>query len=232
MLTDVDGNTFIDFTGGVGCLNVGHAHPKVVAGRAGAGSSASRTPTSRSSRTRSTSRSPSASLALAPFSGPGQARRSSTRAPRPSRTRSSSPRAYTKRPAVIAFEGAFHGRTLMSHDAHLEDAPVQGGPRAVRARGLPRPVRERLPRARPTDALAALERAFVTQVARRARRGDRRRAGAGRGRLHPRAEGVPPGPARDLRRARDRPRRRRGADRLRPHRHDVRDRAATASSPT
>src|SRR5438309_7740868 len=29
-LTDVDGNTFIDFTGGVGCLNVGHANPHVV----------------------------------------------------------------------------------------------------------------------------------------------------------------------------------------------------------
>src|SRR5256714_3037999 len=29
-LTDVDGNTFIDFTGGVGCLNVGHANPRVV----------------------------------------------------------------------------------------------------------------------------------------------------------------------------------------------------------
>ena len=30
-ITDVDGNTFIDFTGGVGVLNVGHSHPKVVA---------------------------------------------------------------------------------------------------------------------------------------------------------------------------------------------------------
>ena len=30
-VTDVDGNTFIDFTGGVGCLNVGHAHPRVTA---------------------------------------------------------------------------------------------------------------------------------------------------------------------------------------------------------
>src|SRR5918998_494808 len=29
-LTDVDGNTYIDFTGGVGCLNVGHSHPRVV----------------------------------------------------------------------------------------------------------------------------------------------------------------------------------------------------------
>ena len=32
--------------------------------------------------------------------------------------------------------------------ADLKDAPVQGGPRPVRARGLPRPVPERLPRAR------------------------------------------------------------------------------------
>src|SRR3954468_24387670 len=30
-ITDVDDNTFIDFTGGVGCLNVGHSHPHVVA---------------------------------------------------------------------------------------------------------------------------------------------------------------------------------------------------------
>src|SRR5437016_11492404 len=29
-ITDVDGNTFVDFTGGVGCLNVGHSHPHVV----------------------------------------------------------------------------------------------------------------------------------------------------------------------------------------------------------
>src|ERR1700748_652238 len=29
-LTDVDGHTFIDFAGGVGCLNVGHSHPQVV----------------------------------------------------------------------------------------------------------------------------------------------------------------------------------------------------------
>ena len=29
--TDVDGNTFVDFSGGVGCLAVGHSHPRVVA---------------------------------------------------------------------------------------------------------------------------------------------------------------------------------------------------------
>jgi 4-aminobutyrate aminotransferase/(S)-3-amino-2-methylpropionate transaminase len=30
LLTDVDGNTFLDFTGGIGCLAVGHSHPRVV----------------------------------------------------------------------------------------------------------------------------------------------------------------------------------------------------------
>jgi len=30
MITDVDGNDYIDFTGGWGCLVVGHSHPKVV----------------------------------------------------------------------------------------------------------------------------------------------------------------------------------------------------------
>jgi len=30
-ITDVDGNTLIDFAGGVGSLNVGHSHPDVVA---------------------------------------------------------------------------------------------------------------------------------------------------------------------------------------------------------
>ena len=29
-ITDLDGNTFIDFAGGVGVCNVGHAHPQVV----------------------------------------------------------------------------------------------------------------------------------------------------------------------------------------------------------
>src|SRR3954471_17587654 len=31
LLTDIDGNTFIDFAGGVGCLNVGHTNERVVA---------------------------------------------------------------------------------------------------------------------------------------------------------------------------------------------------------
>lgn len=29
LVTDVDGNTFIDFAGAIGTINVGHSHPKV-----------------------------------------------------------------------------------------------------------------------------------------------------------------------------------------------------------
>ncbi|MBI4862872.1 MAG: 4-aminobutyrate--2-oxoglutarate transaminase [Candidatus Riflebacteria bacterium] len=29
-VTDVDGNVYLDFAGGIGCLNVGHAHPRLV----------------------------------------------------------------------------------------------------------------------------------------------------------------------------------------------------------
>jgi len=31
MIEDVDGNYFVDWVGGVGVLNIGHAHPEVVA---------------------------------------------------------------------------------------------------------------------------------------------------------------------------------------------------------
>jgi 4-aminobutyrate aminotransferase/(S)-3-amino-2-methylpropionate transaminase len=30
MLEDVDGNTYVDFAGGIGCLNVGSCAPEVV----------------------------------------------------------------------------------------------------------------------------------------------------------------------------------------------------------
>ena len=45
-ITDVDGNTFLDFVGGVGVLNVGHNHPRWC-GRSTSRRSASCTPTTR-----------------------------------------------------------------------------------------------------------------------------------------------------------------------------------------
>ena len=186
-LTDVDGNTFIDFAGGVGCLNVGHSPPGRRRRRRRSSSSASPTPTSRSSRTSRTSRSPSGSLERTPISGPAQGGVLQRRH-RGGRERGQV-RARLHRPAG---RDRVRGRLPRPHDAlalaDLEDAPVQGRARAVRARGLPRAVPERLPRRRrPSEALGALERAFVTLGRGRERRRDRHRAGAGRGRLHRRA---------------------------------------------
>ena len=143
-LTDVDGNTFIDFAGGVGSLNVGHSHPDVVA--------AAHEQLDRFSHTDFTvvPYEPYVALAerlaeRAPISGPVKAAffNAGTEAVE---NAVKFARAYTGRPAVIAFEGAFHGRTLLSLSLTSKVAPLQGRPRPVRARGLPRPVPERLPR--------------------------------------------------------------------------------------
>ena len=185
LLTDVDGNTFIDFAGGIGCLNIGHAHPRVVAGRAGRRRAVPAHRLHDRARTRRTSSSPSGCCRSC-RSPATSARRSSTRAPRRSRTPSRSRRPPPGAPAVIAYEGAFHGRTHDGDVADLEGAPVQGGLRAVRARGLPRRRSRTSYRLGPDAAEIALRRpAPGAQDARRTRvRGrDHHRAGAGRGRL-------------------------------------------------
>src|SRR5204863_871321 len=74
-------------------------------------------------------------------------------------------RAYTKRPAVIAFEGGFHGRTLLSLSLTSKTHPYKAGlgPFAPEVYRLPFAQDYRGPSA--AEALAALERAFVTTVA-------------------------------------------------------------------
>ena len=224
-ITDVDGNTFIDFAGGVGCLNVGHSHPHVVA--------AAQEQLDRFSHTDFTvvpyevyATLAERLLALAPFTGPAKAAffNAGTEAVE---NAVKFARAYTGRPAVIGFEGALPRPDAALADADLEDAPVQGRARAVRARGLPRAVPERLPR--PVGRRGA-RRARAARsrrvVARRERRRDRLRARAGRGRRSsPRRASSSQG----LREICDEHGIvlvvRRGADRLRAHRPLLRDRA-------
>jgi 4-aminobutyrate aminotransferase-like enzyme len=68
-------------------------------------------------------------------------------------------RAYTKRPAVIGFEGGFHGRTLLSLTLTSKTHPYKAGlgPFAPEVYRLPFAQDYRGPSA--ADALAALERA-------------------------------------------------------------------------
>jgi 4-aminobutyrate aminotransferase/(S)-3-amino-2-methylpropionate transaminase len=74
-------------------------------------------------------------------------------------------RIYTGRPAVIGFEGGFHGRTLLSLTLTSKTHPYKAGlgPFAPEVYRVPFPNAYRGPSA--ADALAALERALVTQVA-------------------------------------------------------------------
>src|SRR5438445_7572327 len=162
-LTDVDGNTFLDFAGGVGCLNVGHAHPRVV--------EAVQEQAARFLHTDFTIVPYEAYvtlaerlLALAPFRGGAKAAffNAGTEAVE---NAIKFARAYTKRPAVIAFEGGFHGRTLLSLSLTSKTHPYKAGfgPFAPEVYRLPFAQDYRGPSAR--EALDALERALVTTVA-------------------------------------------------------------------
>jgi 4-aminobutyrate aminotransferase/(S)-3-amino-2-methylpropionate transaminase len=162
LLTDVDGNTFIDFTGGVGCLNVGHSHPRVVA--------AAQEQLERFSHTdftivpyevyvqlaeRLSDLAPIEGAKAAFFNAGTEAVENAIKFAR----------SYTKRPAVIAFEGGFHGRTLLSLSLTSKVHPYKAGlgPFAPETYRVPFPSDYRGPTAK--DALATLERTLVTQVA-------------------------------------------------------------------
>jgi len=162
-LTDVDGNTFIDFTGGVGCLNVGHSHPRVVA--------AAQEQLARFAHTDFTVipyetyvALAERLLALTPISGPTKAAffNAGTEA---IENAVKFARSYTKRPAVIAFEGAFHGRTLLAMTMTSKTHPYKAGlgPFAPEVYRVPFANEYRGPSA--DEAVAAIERALVTQVA-------------------------------------------------------------------
>jgi len=163
IVTDVDGNSFVDFTGGVGCLNVGHAHPRVVA--------AVQEQAARFLHTDFTIvpyeiyvEYAERLTAIAPFSGPSKAAffNAGTEAVE---NAVKFARGYTHRPAVIGFEGGFHGRTLLSLTLTSKTHPYKAGlgPFAPEVYRVPFPDEYRGITA--LDALVALERALSTQVA-------------------------------------------------------------------
>jgi 4-aminobutyrate aminotransferase/(S)-3-amino-2-methylpropionate transaminase len=162
LLTDVDGNTFIDFTGGVGVLNVGYSHPRVL--------EAMREQLERFVHTDFTviAYEPYIELAerlgaLAPISGPVKAGFFNSGAEAVENAVKWA-KLYTRRPGVIAFEGAFHGRTYLALTLTSKPHPYKTGlgplvPEVYRA---PFPNSYRGPDTE--TALAALERLFLTQV--------------------------------------------------------------------
>src|SRR6202521_1175980 len=111
-LWDVAGRRFIDFAGGIGVMNVGHGHPRVM--------EAVHAQLDRMTHTsfqvvmyESYLRLAERLCALAPGSGPKKAIFFSTGAEAVENAVKIA-RAHTGRPAVISFNGGFHGRTLLA----------------------------------------------------------------------------------------------------------------------
>ena len=163
LLTDVDGNTFVDFTGGIGCLAVGHSHPRVV--------EAAQEQIARFTHTDYTIVPYENYVALAerlcaaaPISGEVRAGFFNSGAEAVENAVKFA-RSYTRRPAVIAFDGAFHGRTLMAMSLTSKTHPYKAG------LGPFAPEVYRVSYADPyrgpdtATAVAELERAFTARVA-------------------------------------------------------------------
>jgi 4-aminobutyrate aminotransferase/(S)-3-amino-2-methylpropionate transaminase len=161
-ITDVDGNVFVDFAGGVGVVNAGHAHPRIV--------EAVIEQAARFLHTDFTvvPYEPAIELAerlcaLAPISGEKRAAffNAGTEAVENAVKLA---RLHTGRPGVIAYEGAFHGRTLLSMTMTSKVHPYKTGmgPFAPEVYRAPYPDEYRGPDAE--EALARLERMLVTSV--------------------------------------------------------------------
>lgn len=165
LLHDIDGNTFIDLSGGVGCLNVGHSHPAVV--RAIREQAARYTHTDFSVAPYETYiRLCDALCRIAPGPRPKKALlfNSGTEAVE---NAVKIARAVTGRPAVIAFEGAFHGRTYMSLSLTSKIDPYKRnfGPFMPEVYRAPYPDPYRSPAPDPSEwAIRRLEQLFVTHV--------------------------------------------------------------------
>ena len=162
-ITDVDGNTFIDFAGGVGVVNVGHAHPRVVEAvqeQAARFLHTDYTVVPYESYVELAER----LTALAPISGPARAAffNAGTEAVE---NAVKFARLATGRPGVIAFEGAFHGRTLLSLTMTSKPHPYKTGlgPFAPEVYRAPFPNAYRGPNAE--EALARLRHMLLTHVA-------------------------------------------------------------------
>jgi 4-aminobutyrate aminotransferase/(S)-3-amino-2-methylpropionate transaminase len=125
VVEDVDGNRLIDFAGGIGCLNTGHRAPAVV--------EAVRRQLDRFLHT-SFNVLPYESYvaiceklnAIVPGKGPKKTILVNTGAEAVENAIKIA-RLYTKRPAILCFEDAFHGRTYMAMAATSKVHPYKAG---------------------------------------------------------------------------------------------------------
>ena len=124
-ITDVDGNTYLDFTGGIGVMNVGHARPEVVA-----------------AIQRQAERCTHACFQVAGYEGyiavaealcrlmPGDFEKRAlliTTGAEAVENAVKIARGHTRRGAVLCFEHGFHGRTLLALTLTGKAVPYKAG---------------------------------------------------------------------------------------------------------
>lgn len=124
-LCDVDGNTLLDFAGGIGCISLGHCAPSV-----------------RDAAQRQLERFSHLCFAVTPYDSYIRLaeelnRRTPGKFPKKTLLVNTGAegvenaikiaRAHTRRPAIIAFEDAFHGRTLMGMSLTSKVHPYKEG---------------------------------------------------------------------------------------------------------
>jgi 4-aminobutyrate aminotransferase/(S)-3-amino-2-methylpropionate transaminase len=125
VVEDVDGNKFIDFAGGIGCVNVGHRSPRIL--------SAVQTQLEKFIHT-CFSVAPYESYvelaeklnALVPGHFPKKTLLVNTGAEAVENAIKIA-RNYTKRPAIVCFEDAFHGRTMLGMSLTSKTNPYKAG---------------------------------------------------------------------------------------------------------
>ena len=159
---DVDGRRYVDFAGGIGVMNVGHAHPRVMA--------AVHEQLDRATHTsfqvvayESYLRLAERLCEVAPLDGPKKAIFFSTGAEAIENAVKIA-RAHTGRPAVISFRGAFHGRTLLTLSLTGSVSPYKQnfGPYAAEIYQTPFPYEYR--GWNTERALASLQSLFESEV--------------------------------------------------------------------
>ncbi len=164
VITDVDGNRMVDFSSGLGCQLVGYSHPRVV--------EAVQAQAARFSHTDFSVVPYESYIELAErlvakvggdrkvalFNSGAEAVENAVKFAR----------SATGRPAIISFEGAFHGRTLMTMSLTSRHRPYKTGfgPFAPEIYRVPfsYPYRSHDPQRSGAEALEALRRAFITMV--------------------------------------------------------------------
>ena len=164
-ITDLDGNTLLDFSGGLGCHLVGYSHPKVVEAVQRQAARFSHTDFSvipyevyveLAERLVALTGMPDAKVAL--FNAGAEAVENAVKFAR----------AATGRPAILCFEGAFHGRTLLAMTLTSRYKPYKSGfgPFAPEVYRLPYPYpyRSAHPEEAGQLALQSIERTLQTMV--------------------------------------------------------------------